>query len=527
MRLTRRRFAGTGASLLTAALATPSIAQPANTLRYIPISDLTGIDPIWTTSTAVRNHGYLVYDTLFGTDANYAVQPQMARGSEVTNAGRTVTIRLRDGLRFHDESPVLARDCVASIRRWGIKDGLGQLILAATDELSAPDDRTIVFRLKAPFPALIPALGQLSSPGPFMMPERVAQTDPNTQIKDPTGSGPFRFLPDEWVTGSKVAYARFDGYVPRGEPASGTAGGKQALVDRVEWMIVPDSSTAVSALQTGAADWCEVVPPDLLPVVTRNRNLVATTLDPVGFPILLRMNQLQPPFDSEALRRALLTAVDQTAFLNAAAGDDARYEAVCKAFIPCGTPMSTGAGSDIMTGNLAAARKMVADAGYDGTKAVIIAPSDNPVVSACCNVADDVLKRIGINSELAVMDVATMIGRRASTEPVANGGWSIFITYGESTQFSNPATNIGLRADGRQAWPGWPNDPKLQSLRGDFLAATTDAARRALAGQIEQQAFASVPYIPLGIIRQPSVYRSALSGLITIGIPLFWNIRKV
>ncbi len=174
MRLTRRRLAAAGGvSLLTAALAAPSVAQPTTTLRYIPISDLTGIDPIWTTSTAVRNHGYLVYDTLFGTDAAYAVQPQMAQGSEVTAAGRSVTIRLRDGLRFHDNSPVLARDCVASIRRWGAKDGLGQMILAATDELTAPDDRTILFRLKAPFPALIPALGQLSSPGPFMMPEHV------------------------------------------------------------------------------------------------------------------------------------------------------------------------------------------------------------------------------------------------------------------------------------------------------------------------------------------------------------------
>ncbi len=327
------------------------------------------------------------------------------------------------------------------------------------------------------------------------------------------------------MTGSKVAYARFDGYQPRAEPASGTAGGKRALVDRVEWTIVPDSNTAISALQTGAADWYEVAPPDLLPIVVKNRNLVVTTLDPVGFPILLRMNQLQPPFNSVELRRALLTAVDQKAFLDAAAGDP-RYQAVCKAFMPCGTPMSTGAGSEVMTGNLATARKMVADSGYDGTKVVILAPSDSPVVSACCNVADDLLKKIGINSELAVMDVATMIGRRTSTEPVASGGWSIFITYGESTQFSNPATNIGLRADGRPAWPGWPSDAKLQSLRRDFLAAPTDMAKRALASQIEQEAFASVPYIPLGMIRQPSVYRNVLSGLITIGVPLFWNIQK-
>ena len=523
MILTRRNLLATSATSAVA-LASPAIAQP-KVLKFIPISDLTGLDPIWTTSTAVRNHGYLVYDTLFSVDSNYAVRPQMAESFSMADNAMAVTIRLRDGLVFHDGAPVLARDCAASIRRWAARDGLGQVLLTLLEELSTPDDRTIRFRLKRPAPWLIASLGQLNSPAPFMMPEHIALTDPNTRITSTVGSGPFRFLADEWVQGSHVAYAKFTGYQSRPEPSNGTAGGKNVHVDRVEWNIVPDVSTAVSALQTGGADWLETAPADLIPVVAKNPDIVLTTLDPVGYPILLRLNQLQPPFDSAALRRAVLGAVDQPAFLQAAVGDPS-YTSVCKSFLPCGTPFSAGSGSEMMTGNLETARKAVRASGYDGTKAVILAPSDNPVVSACCAVADALFKQIGLNSELAVMDIATMIARRTSMEPVANGGWSAFVSYGESAQFSNPATHIALRADGPAAWPGWPTDLKLQELRQAFLAAPDDAARHDLASRIEQQAFLSVPYIPLGQFRQPTMYRRAVTGVLTQGIPLFWNLQK-
>lgn len=505
-------------------LSAPAIAQPAKTLRFLPVSDLTGIDPIWTTSTAVRNHGYLVYDTLFGTDAQFNVRPQMAEGAETSPDGLTVTIKLREGLKFHDGSPVLARDCVQSIRRWAAKDAMGQIILSLTDELSAVDDRTLRFRLKSAFPPLLSALGQLSSPGPFMMPESVAKTDPNTKITSPIGSGPFRFLQDEWVQGSRVAYARFDGYVPRSEAASGTAGGKRALVDRVEWNIVPDSSTAISAIQTGEADWYEYAAVDLIPVVAQNKDIVVSTLDPVGYPVLIRLNHLQAPFNNPVLRRAVLAAVNQTELLQAAVGD-MNYATVCKSFLPCGTPMSTGAGSDVMTGDLAAAKKAVAAAGYDGTKAVILAASDNPIVSAYTSVIEDLFKKIGITPDLQVMDIATMIQRRSSVEPVSNGGWSVFVAYGESAQFSNPATHIALRTDGRAAWPGWPTDPKIQELRKAFLSAP-EAERLKIAEQIEQASFESVPYVPAGQIKQPTVYRKSLSGILTVGMPVFWNIQK-
>ena len=152
--------------------------------------------------------------------------------------------------------------------------------------------------------------------------------------------------------------------------------------------------------------------------------------------------------------------MNQTDFLQVAVGN-MDYARVCKSFLPCGTPMSTGAGSEVMRGDLAAAQKAVAASGYDGTKAVILSAGDNPIVLGCTQVAADLFKKIGITPDLQVMDIATMIQRRTSMEPVDHGGWSVFVAYGESAQFSNPSTHIALRADGKAAWPGWPTDAKL------------------------------------------------------------------
>ena len=158
----RRTLLATGA----AALATPAILRAQGTpggsalLKFIPQSDLTVLDPHWTTAYVTRNHGFMVFDTLYGTDGQYRASPQMVAGHTVDNDGKLWRLTLRDGLRFHDGAPVLARDCVASIRRWGKKDGFGQALLAATDDLSADGDKVIVFRLKHPFPLLPDALGQ-------------------------------------------------------------------------------------------------------------------------------------------------------------------------------------------------------------------------------------------------------------------------------------------------------------------------------------------------------------------------------
>ena len=521
--VTRRAALG---GLAAGALARPALAQQtAATVRFIPHADLPALDPVWTTAYIVRNHGYLVFDTLYATDAAFRVRPQMADGHEVTDGGLTWTIRLRDGLRFHDDQPVLARDCAASIRRWAARDGFGQTLMAQTNELSAPDDRTLRFRLKAPFPLLAAALGKLSSPVPFMMPERLAQTEPTQQIKEAVGSGPFRFLPDEWVQGSMAAYARFDGYVPRNEAPDGAAGGKVARVARVEWRTIPDAATAMAALQTGRMDWLEQPSPDLLPLAAKRTDLKVSTLDPVGTYVLLRFNCLHPPFDDVAARRAVLRAVNQVDYMQAMVGDPALYSE-CKAFFPCGMPLSTGAGSAVMDGNLDEARTLLGASSYDGRKVVIISPADNPTLAPLGTVTADLLQRIGMNVDLVATDWGTVVARRASQKPPAEGGWNIFHTTAVSPEFATPASHQPLRGNGRAGWPGWFTDPRMEELRTAWFSAADPAAERKLAAGMEQEAFDTVPYVPLGQFRQPTLYRTALQDIVPASAPFFWGLHK-
>ena len=508
-----------------AVLPRPALAQgAASTLRFVPSGALSALDPIWTTAYVVRNHGYLVFDTLYATDAGSVVRPQMAEGHEVSDDGLTWTIRLRPGLRFHDGAPVLARDCVASIRRWAARDGFGRSLMAQTDELSALDDTRLRFRLKARFPLLADALGKPSSPVPFMMPERLAMTAPTTQITEAIGSGPFRFLPDLFRPGTSAAWERFADSVPRPEPASGYAGGKVARVGRVEWQSIPDGATAMAAMQAGEADWLEAPSPDLLGLVAKRPDLTVSTLDPNGTYVFLRFNALYPPFDDVAVRRAVMHAVRQDDYMQAMVGPG-RYRD-CRAFFPCGTPLSSGAGGEAVDGRMDAARAMLKASRYDGRPVVILSPSDQPLLPALGEVTADLLKQLGMAVDLAVTDWGTLLQRRASQKAPAEGGWNIFHTTAISSEFASPASHLALRGNGRAAWPGWPTDETMEELRTRWFAAPDLAAQRVIAGEMERRAFDQVPYVPLGQIMQPTLYRTAVRGIVPASAPLFWNLAK-
>ena len=501
-------------TLLFAALAAPAYARAATatTLKIVPASDLAALDPVWTTAPTVRNHGYMVFDTLYATDAAFRVLPQMAEGHLVEDEGRLWTIRLREGLRFHDGTPVLARDAVASIRRFAARDSFGETLMATTDELSAPDDRTIRFRLKKPFPLLTKVLGKPSSNMPCIMPERLALTDPGKQVIDMVGSGPYRFLADERVPGSRVAYQRFDGYVPRPDGvASFTAGPKRAQFDRVEWQVIPDASSKVNALINGEVDWVEQPSTDLLDVLRASRKVV-TRPALVGDLAVMVLNHLNPPFDNPAVRRALLLAISQTDMMRTAIGDDRSLWSDEVAVFNPGTPMDSRAGLEVMTGprDLPRARREIEAAGYKGERAVLLGAADLPLETAYSNLAADVLKRVGMNVDLVSIDWGTTVQRRASKQPVSAGGWSAFFTNLSWPSNFDPASHLGLRS-GPAAWFGWPTMPRMEALRTQWLEASDPAAQTAICAKMERQFWVDVPYVPLGAVALPTAYSASLT----------------
>lgn len=505
-------------------LAAPALARSdaARTLRFIPIADLGLIDPIVTTTYITRNHAYLVWDTLYGLDARYNPQPQMAAGHSVEQDGRLVRITLRPGLAFHDGTAVRARDAVASIRRWGVRDGLGQALLAETDELSAPDDTTIEFRLKRPFPLLFDALAKTSPPVCFVMPERLAITDPATPIREAVGSGPYRFIADERVSGARVVYAKFDGYRPRddGTP-SGTAGPKRAWFDRIEWQVIPDAATAAAALLSNEADWWEFPTPDLVPLLRRRADLTVENPDPAGFLAALRFNQLHPPFDDPALRRALLPAIRQADFMQAVAGTAPGAWNDGIGFFPPGSPSANTVGMAALTGPRDAG---AARAALSGVPVTVIGPTDYPNVQALTEVGADMLRRTGAKVDYTPSDWATVVQRRANRGLPSQGGWDVLFTFFSGVDFLNPAVHLMLRSNGTAAWPGWPTAPRLEALRMAWMQADP-AAQPALAQQIQAAAFEDLPYVPLGQFFQPTAFRRELTGMLQ-GPTLFWNIRR-
>jgi peptide/nickel transport system substrate-binding protein len=206
-------------------------------LRVAPVSDLENLDPMSSSSYIIRDHGYMIYDTLFGMDANGKIQPPIVDTYVRSGDKKTWTFTLREGLEFHDGKQVTSDDVIASIKRWEQKDTMGQTLMSVAS-WEAVNAKTFRLTLSTPYGLVLESLGHPDSYVPFIMPKRVADTPVSTSIDDTTGSGPFIYKKDESRKGEKVVYIRNTKYKPRVEPASGTAGGKVAKVDRVEWIII-------------------------------------------------------------------------------------------------------------------------------------------------------------------------------------------------------------------------------------------------------------------------------------------------
>jgi peptide/nickel transport system substrate-binding protein len=522
----RRTFLGAAAA---AALPRSfAIAEPDRTrvLRFVPQANLSLLDPIFTTAGPTTCHGWAIYDTLFGINAKREPGPQMAEGYTLSDDGRSYLIPLREGLKFHNGEPVRAQDCAPSLARWAARDTLGHTMWQYVDSCGAQDDRTLKIVLKQPIPIFIEAIARGSPGAPLIMPEHVAKTDPYKQITETVGSGPYRFLADEFVSGAHVAYARFADYVPRPEPAEWTIGGKVAHFDRVEWLIIPDPTTATAALQKGEVDWYEVVEPDLVPLLRKNDGIRFALQNPTGYSGTLRFNHLHPPFDNVKVRRAVMMGVRQTDYMQAVTGGEADAYQTCRSMFPCGSYYGADFPTDAMQGDIDKARAMLVASGYNGEKVVIINPTDLPTVGPMGDVTYDLLKRMGMNEEMAASDWGTVVKRRVSREPVEKGGWSIFHTYSPGNVRWTPMEHTMIRGLGAKGFPGWYGDDLMEAMIRSFVEAPTEAERDAIVHDIQARAFEMVPFVPLGTYQVWMAYRANLAGVISLNSPYFWNVRR-
>ena len=512
MPLPRRALPLLAAGLLPA----PALAQRGDrrSLRFVPSGDLFSLDSLWSSAAVAGIASLLVYDMLYSLDAAMQPRPQMV-GREEESADRTrLVLTLREGLRFSDGEPVRAADAVASVKRWMQRNSVGLRVAAALDELAALDDRRLEFRLKRPFPQLRYGLASC-----FILPERLARTSAFTEVKEMIGSGPFTFAAEERVIGDRAVFRRNPAYVSREEAPSGFAGGRPVLLERVEFRTLPDPASAAAALQRGEVDYLYQPGFDLIPRLRRQRDLRIETPNKHGWLSLLNLNCAAPPFDNPALRRAVLAAVNQDDFMEAAVGREAGIPWGQVGCFATASPLETMAGRETLPPREPETlRRLVRESGYAGEKVVLMMATDSPVHTLFGPVAEQMLKGIGLNVEAQAMDFGSMMQRFRSREATAAGGWSCFTVNWTGYTTISPA--------GHTLLVGNDKDRLMPGLVDAWYDATDLPAQRQAAEAISRHFYAEPPFAPLGALPAPVAVRASVQGVLESGVPVFWNIRK-
>jgi peptide/nickel transport system substrate-binding protein len=504
----------------------PTKAQT-KTLRFVPQSSLTILDPIWSTGYVTRNHAYMIYDTLFSTDSKGGIKPQMVDQWHTSKDGKTWTFKLRPSLEFHDGKPVTSDDVIASLKRWSTRDSLGIILAKFIDRYEVVDDNTWRIHLNEPCGIMLDALGKPSSNVPFIMPARIANTSGFEQIKETIGSGPFIFKSDEFKPNERAVYVKNSSYVPRTEPKDALAGGKRVLIDRIEWMTIRDPLTQYHALTKGEVDWVEQPNFEHASSYRTQTDVVFHELSSAGVQFVLRMNHLHPPFNDVRIRQAAMVALGQFDFLKTQIAVPGLYR-FCKSIYPCDSPLvSDETGIYTGTANPVTAAQMLKAAGYDGTPIVLLRSSDPPVVSKIPLVARNQLEAAGFKVDMQQMDWAALTARRAKKEIPEQGGWNVFLTSFVSSDIANPLTSPMLNAQGQAGWLGWQNEPRIEALKHQYARANSLAKKLEIAKQLQLVALDTVSYVPLGMYSRTTAYRKGIKGVEhNAGVHVFWSVSK-
>ena len=472
---------------LTAALMLAAPAWAETVLKVVPHADLKVLDPVWTTAFVTRHHGYMIYDTLFGLTQKGEIKPQLVDTYTASPDNLHYSFTLREGLKFSDGTPLTTKDVIASIKRWGARDNLGAKLLAAAEKLEAKDDRTFTLDFKKPFGMVLDAFSKPSSIPLFVMPEKVAQTDPFKQITDMTG--------------------------------------KHVYVDELDWVILRDAQTVANAIEKGEVDVVEMVPNEQYSVLKKNPDI--QLLNQTGKQsAMLHLNHAIPPFNNPKIAQAALMAINQAALQRAQIVHKELWN-TCTSIYPCGSLYASDK-TDYFTGKpqFKRAQELLKEAGYDGTPVVLMLPADMPSLNKYPPVMAELLRRAGFKVDLQSMDWATLVTRRTKSSPVSEGGWNGFITFWNQADTFNPLFFAPLTGSGLKGWFGWTDDPKLEALKDEFVGTSDLAKRKELAEGIQLRVMDSGVYGMLGEAKPIIALRKNISGLVEAPISVFWGLKK-
>src|SRR3954470_5305726 len=518
--LGRRMTLAGGAALAAASVVRPREARAAKALTVVLESEVTILDPHFITATITRTFGLHVFDMLFAMNEKGEIKPQMVESWQVSADKLTWSFALREGLKFHDGTAVTAADCIASLKRWSVRDPLGKMLMAVTGGLEAKDARTFEFALKEPFPLMLEVLGKPNAPLPVIMPARIAATAADQRIPEPIGSGPFRFVKDQGRPGNTMMLERNPDYVPRREAPDFLAGGKRVKIDQLILRVMPDQSTGANALMAGEIDYMQYLPFDMLPILEKEKSVRLMGLGGIHqFQGNFRLNHAAPPFDNPAVRKVLWKLVDQDATLTAI-GVPEKYRATsCPSFWMCGTPLSTDAGAAGNKFDLAAAKAELKASGYKGEPVIILEVAGS-ISQTASRVLVQNMKDVGFTVEQQPRDWPTVLARRAKKD-----GWSMFPVYSNGTDMYSPLTHFYVAATCND-FPGWSGHTRVPELMKAFTRAATLEERKKIAADIQTVAYEMVPSVMWGQFTIPAGYRADLKGLIQSSYPMFWEVDR-
>lgn len=500
---------------------------PTKVLHVVPSADVAELDPTRAANQIGRIYSQMVFDSLFALDHTLSPKPMMAEREEVSSDGLTYRFTLRTGLRFHDGSPVTTRDVVASLERFMNGGSVGGQLKSRLASMSIVNPREFVLVLKQQFGMVEYVLGGAGAPMAGIMREVDAKRADNVAMTNPIGSGPFRYVASARVSGQRVVFDRNPDYPARAEPPDGAAGARVVKVERVEWNIIPDPTTAANALATGEADFWDTVTPDLIPFL-KGRGVTVRRTASLPAVVWIRPNFELPPFDNVKARQALALAFDQEEFMQAVAAGAGWSR--CYSFSVCGSTLGTEAGADYYRKqDLQRARHLLAEAGYKGEPVVIVGTPQLPIINAVSQIMAQRLRDIGVNVDLQMGDWANVYKRVNTPHLTGRDAWNLVGTYSLGGTWFNPLTNVALDTScgpTTTASMGMPCDPEGEKLRQDVLAAPDDAARRASFETFQKHLWSFIPYIPGGQFDINNAYRSNVSGVLDGYVINYWNIEK-
>ncbi|GED28124.1 ABC transporter substrate-binding protein [Brevibacillus agri] len=470
------------------------------------------LDPHVTTSQASATIGRNVFETLVTVDSRYQIKPMLADSWEQSEDGKTITFRLRKGVRFHNGKELTADDVVASMNRWITTASAGKDHFKDA-RFEAKDAHTAVLHLQQPTATAMPVLAYLGGNYPAIMPKEIIETADPKGVKDYVGTGPFQFK--EWKQDQYIHLAKHPDYAPREEAADGLAGKREALVDDLYFQFTPDASTQVAGLLSGEYDVAADVSYDNVERLETDSN-IKIEVAPTGM-LTLYFNKKKGLFTNAKARQAIGAGIDAESILIGAYTNEKYYKLnhSMMMYYQLGQ-WSSDAGKELYNqNNPEKAKQMLAEAGYKGDEIKIVTSRDYEDMYNGAVAFQQQLEKMGVKTKLEVYDWPTFTELR-------NDENKFDILVITNTPKPEPSSLAFMRKD----FPGWTDSPELDKLLASFRGAANLEQAKAVYDELQKWFYEYVPVVKIGDGNSVSATQISVKNMTWLDGLIFWNVSN-